>query len=367
MARLKNSVGIWAFGANATRFMPEGYHPEYTSESKEERAKRASDGLVIWADGFEFHYPGEIDEGSCGKIQSILSNNGHDIYAIALGTHSIPKFANGAFVNPNPKLRQEGIETGKRAADLASTLGARLIIWPGNDGYNYPNQADYEKVWNDFIDGVGEVVQHAHDRGVTVFLEDKNSEPKMRILMRDQGMSIFMINELRERGYDVSRVKINMDWQHLLMRGENLPEYARLLHMKGLLGHQHANSGWGTFDDDNMVGASFIEQTLGLAIELRLCNYGEKGERIGFDLFPYTEDQVEAVKQSILNWDCLDGFAEKITSHSGPYREKLIQGRKEMDAVAVTGVIYEAVFGLDEAHIKRLREERIADHRGIGR
>ena len=60
-----------------------------------------------------------------------------------------------------------------------------------------------------------------------------------------------------------------MDWQHLIMNGENLAEYAALLAAEGLLGHQHANSGWGTFDDDNMVGATAFMETLELAIELR--------------------------------------------------------------------------------------------------
>src|SRR5438046_9901659 len=49
-----------------------------------------------------------------------------------------------------------------------------------------------------------------------------------------------------------------MDWQHLIMNGENLGEYAALLAAEGLLGREHANSGWGTFDDDNMVGATQI-------------------------------------------------------------------------------------------------------------
>ena len=60
-----------------------------------------------------------------------------------------------------------------------------------------------------------------------------------------------------------------MDWQHLIMNGENLAEYAALLAAEGLLGHQHANSGWGTFDDDNMVGATAFMETLELAVELR--------------------------------------------------------------------------------------------------
>ena len=103
-----------------------------------------------------------------------------------------------------------------------------------------------------------------------------------------------------------------MDWQHLIMNGENLAEYAALLAAEGLLGHQHANSGWGTFDDDNMVGATAFMETLELAIELRRAGYGDNGERLGFDLYPYTEDAVGAVKRSVLQWRFIDGVAAKI-------------------------------------------------------
>ena len=103
-----------------------------------------------------------------------------------------------------------------------------------------------------------------------------------------------------------------MDWQHLIMNGENLAEYAALLAAEGLLGHQHANSGWGTFDDDNMVGATAFMETLELALELRRAGYGDDGERLGFDLYPYTEDAVGAVKRSVLQWRFIDGVAAKI-------------------------------------------------------
>jgi len=55
--------------------------------------------------------------------------------------------------------------------------------------------------------------------------------------------------KLAQQGVDTSRTKINMDWQHLIMNGENLAEYIELLSMEGLLGHQHANSGWGLTDE----------------------------------------------------------------------------------------------------------------------
>ena len=107
-----------------------------------------------------------------------------------------------------------------------------------------------------------------------------------------------------------------MDWQHLIMNGEHLPEYAALLAQEGLLGHQHANSGWGTFDDDNMVGATAFMETLELALELRRANYGANGERLGFDLYPYTEDQVAAVKRSVLQWNSSTRSRRRSTSRA---------------------------------------------------
>ena len=96
----------------------------------------------------------------------------------------------------------------------------------------------------------------------------------MKILMRNIGMTLHVIHKLRERG--ITNVQVNMDWQHLIMNGESLGEYAAMLAAEGLLGHQHANSGWGTFDDDNMVGATAFMETLELAVELRRARYGEQ-------------------------------------------------------------------------------------------
>src|SRR5258708_29372224 len=105
----------------------------------------------------------------------------------------------------------------------------------------------------------------------------------MKILMRNIGMTLHVIHTLRGQGID--NVQVNMDWQHLIMNGENLAEYAALLAGEGLLGHQHANSGWGTFDDDNMVGATAFMETLELAVDLRRAGYGVAGDerRLRFD------------------------------------------------------------------------------------
>ena len=159
----------------------------------------------------------------------------------------------------------------------------------------------------------------------------------MKILMRNVGMTLHVIHKLRAQGID--NVKVNMDWQHLIMNGENLAEYAAMLAAEGLLGHQHANSGWGTFDDDNMVGATAFMETLELAVELRRAGYGENGERLGFDLYPYTEDAVAAVRRSVLQWRFIDSVAAKIDDAA------LREAQMRKDAVRAYELVYAALGG----------------------
>jgi xylose isomerase len=170
---------------------------------------------------------------------------------------------------------------------------------------------------------------------VKLFLEHKNSEPAMKILMRNIGMTLHVIHTLRARG--ITNVQVNMDWQHLLMNGESLGEYAALLAAEGLLGHQHANSGWGTFDDDNMVGTTAFMETLELAVELRRARYGEQGERLGFDLYPYTEDAVAAVARSVEQWRFIWDVSGRIDEAA------LREAQSRKDAIRAYELVYAAL------------------------
>jgi len=345
--RWKTSVGIWAFGPAATRFVPGGYHPELGRLSTVERVQRAVQALDELVDGYEFHYGFEIDEDNAPRIQQALGPE-HDIYAVCYGLVPNPRFKLGSLANPDPALRREALDHHRRAIDLAKALGARYILWPGNEGYNYNLQRDYATMWGHFLEGLQQVVEHANRQGVTVFLEHKNSEPAMQILMRNVGMTLFIIHKLSAMGTDTSHLLVNMDWQHLIMNNEPLGEFAALLLREGRLGHQHANSGWGSFDDDNMTGASFLEQAVDLA--LALVDGGYTG-RIGFDLYPYTEDPFAAVRRSVLQWEFLLDLALRVD------RAALAEARQRADAVGAVSAFYRAL-GLDEAYEERIRGYR---------
>jgi xylose isomerase len=318
-----------------TRFVPVGYQPQWTTESTVDKVKRAVAGLGDLIDDYEFHYPQEINEGNADAIKAALG--GHGIYCLATGLHLDPMFGRGGLCSPDASVRKEAVRRTLAAIDMAGTLHSNFIIWPGIEGYNYPFQSPYRESWAWFVEGIGQAAQRCRDHGITLFLEHKNSEPAMKILMRNIGMTLHVIHKLRAQGLD--NVKVNMDWQHLLMNGENLAEYAAMLAGEGLLGHQHANSGWGTFDDDNMVGATAFMETLELAVELRRAGYGDKGERLGFDLYPYTEDAIGAVRRSVLQWRFIDSVAARIDDAA------LREAQSRKDAIRAYEIVYKALGG----------------------
>jgi xylose isomerase len=330
---MKTSLGIWAMGPMVTRFNPAGYKPELAGKSTAEYVRTAVAGLEGLIDDYEFHFPQELSDDNLDEVREAL--DGHGIYAIASGMHLDNRFARGGLSSPNEETRAAAVRETVACAEFAGRLGARMIIWPGIEGYNYPFQTPYAQSWQGLIDGIGEAAKTLADFDQVLLLEHKNSEPAMKIHMGNIGMTLHVIHTLRARG--ITNVQVNMDWQHLIMNGENLAEYAALLAYEGLLGHQHANSGWGTFDDDNMVGATAFMETLELAVELRRAGYGANGERLGFDLYPYTEDAVDVVKRSVLQWRFIDGAAGRIDE------DALREAQSRKDAIKAYELVYAAL------------------------
>ena len=194
-ALVKTSLGIWALGPMVTRFVPGGYQPEHAGESTALKVSRAVGGLGDLIDDYEFHYPQELDEENLDEVRAALGE--HGIYAVATGTHLNPLFGRGALSSPDDSVRNAALAEALHAADFAASVGAQMILWPGIEGYNYPFQTPYRESWARFVDGVGEVAARCQERGITLFLEHKNSEPAMKILMRNIGMTLHVIHTLR--------------------------------------------------------------------------------------------------------------------------------------------------------------------------
>ena len=273
MIDLKTSLGIWALGPMVTRFVP-GRLPA-RARRRVDRREGAPRGRGARRPDRRLRVP--LPAGALARTTSTTSARRSTATASTASPPACTSTRASAAAGssrPTTRVRAEALRRTLEAADFAGELGAHFIIWPGIEGYNYPFQTPYaESLGAGSSTGIGQAAEALRaSTGVKLFLEHKNSEPAMKILMRNIGMTLHVIHKLRAQGID--NVQVNMDWQHLIMNGENLAEYAALLAAEGLLGHQHANSGWGTFDDDNMVGATAFMETLELALELRRAGYG---------------------------------------------------------------------------------------------
>src|SRR5690348_46674 len=133
---MKTSLGIWALGTMATRFVPGGYQPQWAGESTASKIGRAVEGLGDLMDGYEFHYPQEINADNLDEIKGALGS--HDIYCVATGLHLDPKFGKGGLSTPDDAVRDEAIRRTKEGIEFGAEVGAHFIIWPGIEGYNYP-------------------------------------------------------------------------------------------------------------------------------------------------------------------------------------------------------------------------------------
>src|SRR5437763_4215090 len=191
---MKPSLGSWGFGSMVTRFVPGGYQPQRAGETTAQRVRRAVEGLGDLIDDYEFHYPQEVNEENLDDLRGALE--GHGIYCVATGLHLDPRFGRGGLVSPDRDTRAEAVRRTVEAARFGGELGAHFIIWPGIEGYNYPFQTPYRESWAWFVDGIGQAADACREGGVSLFLEHKNSEPAMKILMRDVGMTLHVIHTL---------------------------------------------------------------------------------------------------------------------------------------------------------------------------
>lgn len=331
---MKTTLAFGSIGPLPTRFVPAGHWPEIADETTAERIHRAVEGLDGYIDGYELYYPQSVNEQNLDAVREALGP--HDIYTVSNALHPDREFARGGLSSPQPAVRRAAVNRTVACIDLAAEVEADVIVWPGNEGYNYLFQADYAEAWRLLIDALDEAAARCEQHGIRLIIEPKNSEPAMKILIRNVPAALYVVQVLRSRGH--SNVAVNLDWQNVLMTGDGLAESAALLEAAGALGHLHASSGWGTFDDKTIVGSLNFMEILELAYYLRCkSSYAQSGGRLGFDLYPYTEDPLSAVRRSVEQWRAIEAIAARLDE------AELAQAAAKRDAVTGQKLVYSAL------------------------
>ena len=248
-----------------------------------DKVRRAVEGLGDLIDGYEFHYPQELSSDNLDAVRERARRPRH----LLRGQRPAPRPAlrqGRARRHPTPAMRDEALRLAAEAADFAGGSARTSSSGPGSRATTTRSRRPTRTRWA--------LAHRRHRRR-----PPSAARARRQALPRAQELRAGDEDPHAQHRDDAARDPQAPRRGHRQRPGQHglaAPdherrepgEYAALLAAEGLLGHQHANSGWGTFDDDNMVGATAFMETLELALELRRAGYGNDGERLGLRPLP---------------------------------------------------------------------------------
>lgn len=255
---------------------------------------------IAGVEGIELVGGWDITVANVREIRGLLGDHGLRCSSIIPDHFTKASWGLGAFTSRDPAIRREAVAATTAMMDAAAELGCDLVnLWPGQDGFDYPLQADHDRAWEWMVDGVRRAARHRPD--VRLALEYKIREPRTHVLLSRAAETLLVALETGR-----PNVGVCIDVGHSLMAAENPSEAASLLMRHGRLFHMHFNDNYRGWDDDMIVGTLHLAEYVELAYWLRRGGYQGWWS---MDQYPYREDARGALDASIR---FLDGMWQRI-------------------------------------------------------
>ncbi len=326
MDKIRFSANINTFNAGADRYVLSGYGERFSTEDLIRMATTVP-GLT----GVELVGMWHVNDDNVEQIRKWVRDAGLEVTCVTPDIWASARWGKGSFASNDPAIRKAAVQEVKKSMDWAKQLNCEVIdLWFGQDGYDYPFQADYQKSWDYLIEGVQECAEH--QPSVKIVLEYKPKEPRTHCFLSTVGKTLLLIEKAGK-----PNVGAMIDIGHALMGYENTAESAALLQYFGnKLFYMHFNDNWRLWDDDMTVGSVHTIETLELIYWL---------DRVGYegwyalDIFPYRENGVRAATESIKWIQGLHGLLDKVG------RQRIAEVIACSDAMAASELMREAFLG----------------------
>lgn len=297
MQDLEFGAGLWMFQQFVDRYASDAYGPPVDTLAAIERAAAVGELKPL-----DINYPFAGDSVTIAKVRAVLERTGLRAHAITPHLY-MREFQLGSFTNPDAALRQKAVDLGKRAVEVAQELGAKYVkFWPGQDGYDYPFQVDYARIWDYQVSGVRAVAEAAP--AMQFAIEYKLKEPRVHMLFGTAARTLLAIEDI-----GVDNVGIVLDLGHAFFAKETPADVLQLVSRRGKLVSVEVNDNWREWDDDMTVGSVHLIETLEFLYGLRQINWAGP---ILLDQFPFREDPIQAAQSSIQTIRALYGVLDRL-------------------------------------------------------
>ena len=332
MQNYEFGAGLWMFQQFVDRYATDAYGPPVSTLEAIERAAAVGDIKYL-----DINYPFAGDDVTVEQVRETLKRT--DVQAYAITPHLyMREFQKGSFTNPDPAVRQKAIDLGKQAIEIARQLDAKYVkFWPGQDGFDYPFQVDYARLWDYSVAGVRAVAQS--DPSMQFAIEYKAKEPRVHMFFGSAARTLLAIEDM-----GVDNVGILLDLGHSLFAKEAPAEVVHLVARRGKLVSVEVNDNWRDWDDDMAVGAVHLIETLEFLAALRQIHW--QGPLL-LDQFPFREDPIAAAHSSIRTIRALDRLLDRIDLHA------LTAAQDKQDALAAQRIVMDALLGAGVTEVTR--------------
>ena len=281
---IRFAVALSALGNPGDRFMS-GYKQDRSAE--EMFALAAEAGIV----GLEFVYDRDITRDNVNEIKEYMDKYRMKCCDVLPNLFGRREYVKGSISSRLPEVVEQAKAEIRDVIEITRKIGGSLVnIWAGQDGFDYPFEADYLKSWESMIEVLKEAADY--DPAVKLGLEYKFKEPRVHNFISTVGKSLLLCQAVRR-----PNVGVILDIGHAILAYENAAESFALTKLfDDKLFLLHINDTRPDWDWDLNVGSVHFLDTLEWLYWV---------DRIGYDgyytldIWPARMDAVDAIRESI--------------------------------------------------------------------
>ncbi|MHB8136161.1 MAG: sugar phosphate isomerase/epimerase family protein [Anaerolineaceae bacterium] len=239
------------------------------------------------------------------EFKAVLQDLNLEVASVGAGLSSGPNMVHGSFSANNVEIRKIAIDRVKESMDIAKELGSdKVLLWFGQDGYDYHFETDYKARWNYLVEGIRDCAQYRDD--VRLCVEYKAREPKIHQFVNSASTALVLIQDVNEKN-----VGVLFDVGHALLADETLAESAVMLAQHNKLWHIHLNDNYKHADSDLVPGTVHSMAFLELFFWLKRLDY--EGY-VTFDTVAHSHDPYEVTAESVQFTKLLIASADRINN-----------------------------------------------------
>ena len=262
-------------------------------------------------------------------VKAVLDEVGLKVSGVGTALSKDERTQRGTFSAERPEVRRTTIGIVKECMDIAADMKCdKVLLWFGQDGYDYHFEMDYATRWGRLVEGLVECARYRPD--IRICIEYKAREPKIHQLVNSAATALLLIDDTAQ-----DNIGILFDVGHAQLAGEMLAETAALIASRKKLWHVHLNDNYVYADTDLIPGVVHTMAFLELFYWLRRLNYDGY---ICYDTVALIHDPRDIISECVRYTQALSAAADQID------RAEMEQIFANGDAVKALGLARQVLF-----------------------